>query len=242
MSEFRSRNGGDRSPPVAFRRISGVASAIAGTIPRTTQSSVFIHGLTRFVGLGPFFVSGSLRLAPLVPTCVPSSIVAGDTVRSRARCRTIRCPRAGCPTSRCAARRRSTSTGPRPTMAVVPDHAPAGKTGALARRAVSVVALGGARGRDLHRRARRPHRRGRTSYTVKAGDLVSSAERELALCETQIAELLASRTESYTIGQRSAQKRALAELTTLRGVLIAKLGRERGQPLPSHAIAFRAPR
>lgn len=79
-------------------------------------------------------------------------------------------------------------------------------------------------------------------YTATAGDLVSSAETELALIEAQIAELLASPTESYSIAQRSAQKRSLQELYTLRGTIVAKLGRQRGQQLPDYAMGFRAVR
>lgn len=74
------------------------------------------------------------------------------------------------------------------------------------------------------------------------GDRVSSAETELALVEAQIADLLASSTESYSIGQRSVQKRALSELYVTRGILIAKLGRQRGQPYPTHAVRFSASR
>lgn len=79
-------------------------------------------------------------------------------------------------------------------------------------------------------------------FKAAAGDLTSSAEKELAQCEKQIAELLASPNESYTVGQRAVQKRALTELYNLRGVLTARLGRERGQKLPSYAMVFRAPR
>jgi hypothetical protein len=75
--------------------------------------------------------------------------------------------------------------------------------------------------------------------TAQPGDLQSDAEKELVLVNAQIKELLATPTESYSIGQRSAARRTLAELTTYRGVLIAKLGKQRGQPYPTHAVRFR---
>lgn len=78
--------------------------------------------------------------------------------------------------------------------------------------------------------------------TAAAGDLRPSAEIELELCEAQIKELLSSSNETYSIGQRSAQKRKLEDLYKTRGILIAKLGRQRGQSNPTQAVRFRAAR
>lgn len=80
------------------------------------------------------------------------------------------------------------------------------------------------------------------AYTAKAGDFRSQTEKELALVNAQIESLLASPMESGTVGNTTFSKRKLEELTTQRGVLTAKLGRERGQQPPTYAMGFRAPR
>lgn len=78
--------------------------------------------------------------------------------------------------------------------------------------------------------------------TADAGALQSSTEKELALIETVIASLMGSDNDSYSIGGRTFQKKDLGEVMKTRGILIAKLGRERGQQLPSYAMRFSAPR
>jgi hypothetical protein len=78
--------------------------------------------------------------------------------------------------------------------------------------------------------------------TALAGELRSSTEVELDLITKQIQDLMATPIESYAIGQRSAARRALEEATRARGVLIAKLGRERGQAYPTHVVRFSEPR
>lgn len=178
-------------------------------------------------------------MAPLVPTCAPTSFVAGDTVSWT---RLL----ADYPVSEgwvahLALRGASTLdvTG---TTAVDAQSflitITAGQTGPLAagqyQWSLWLSLSGAVRTVEQGVLTILPN-----VVTAGAGDLVSSTETELALCKTQIAELLASSNESYTVGQRAAQKRSLEELTKLRGVLIAKLGRERGQKLPSYAMGFR---
>jgi hypothetical protein len=77
---------------------------------------------------------------------------------------------------------------------------------------------------------------------AKAGELVLDEEKELALINAQIQELLASPNESYSIGGRAAAKRKLADLYQARGIVIARLGRKRGQTVPSREVVFRAAR
>lgn len=78
--------------------------------------------------------------------------------------------------------------------------------------------------------------------TAKAGDLQSPEEKEYALVCAQIAGLLASPNDSYSIGGTTVQKRDLDQLYKLRGILAARLGRQRGQSVPSRAVRFLAPR
>lgn len=78
--------------------------------------------------------------------------------------------------------------------------------------------------------------------TAAAGELQSPTEVELALINTVIKSLLGSDNDSYSIGGRTFQKKNLGEIMTQRGILIAKLGRERGQDLPARAMRFCAPR
>lgn len=78
--------------------------------------------------------------------------------------------------------------------------------------------------------------------TANAGDLQPTTEQELDLIEKVIKALLGTDNQSYSIGGRTFQKKELDKIMTLRGVLVAKLGRERGQDLPSYAMAFHAPR
>jgi hypothetical protein len=75
--------------------------------------------------------------------------------------------------------------------------------------------------------------------TAADGALQSPAERELALIDAQIAELLASPIESYSIAGRSVAKRKLEDLNRQRGIAYAKLIRQSGGKLPSHALVFR---
>lgn len=75
-----------------------------------------------------------------------------------------------------------------------------------------------------------------------AGDLVEPEEKELALINAQIQTLLATDNESYSIGQRAATKRKLGELYQARGIVIARLGRKRGQRVPSREVVFNAAR
>lgn len=77
---------------------------------------------------------------------------------------------------------------------------------------------------------------------AEAGDLVLSEETELTLVKTQIRELLATPMESYAVGQRSSNYRKLMDLYVTRGILIARLGRKRGQRVPSREVRFVAPR
>jgi hypothetical protein len=76
--------------------------------------------------------------------------------------------------------------------------------------------------------------------TAKAGDLQLPEEREYNLVCAQIAGLLASPNDSYSIGGTTVQKRDLDQLYKLRGILAARLGRARGQSVPSRAVRFRA--
>lgn len=77
---------------------------------------------------------------------------------------------------------------------------------------------------------------------AEAGDLVLSEETELKLVEQQIRALAATPLESYAVGQRSATYQKLQDLMVARGILIARLGRKRGQRVPSIAVRFVAPR
>lgn len=64
--------------------------------------------------------------------------------------------------------------------------------------------------------------------TAQPGELVSPVEAKIALVEAQIAELLASPTESYSIGGRSAVKRKLEVLEQSLGRLKGLRRREQG--------------
>lgn len=75
--------------------------------------------------------------------------------------------------------------------------------------------------------------------SAHAGDLVENEENELALINAQIKELLASPMESYSTAQRSANYRKLMDLYVLRGIVVTRRGRQRGQRVPSIAVRLR---
>jgi hypothetical protein len=88
----------------------------------------------------------------------------------------------------------------------------------------------------------------RGTFTVEADTVsVGGDEALLAAIDARIAgRALASGADiaSYTIGNRSVAKIPLAELTQLRGIVAARVWRQRnpGQACPQIAGAFRAPR
>lgn len=74
--------------------------------------------------------------------------------------------------------------------------------------------------------------------TLPAGDRRTHAEIALALAEAQYRDLLATPVESYTIGQRQATRRTLADLSAEIAKLKRQVARERNDG-KSPAVTFR---
>lgn len=79
-------------------------------------------------------------------------------------------------------------------------------------------------------------------FTAGAGDLQSSEEKELALINDRIQEALATDIESYSIAQRSVQKRKLEDLYKTRTIIQTRIGRQQGRRNPRREVVFRAAR